>query len=142
MELLDIIIVCVSLRVGDVADVSVWVINCGGQSTLRKRSTFREGHLVDNTGFKYPPLAHISIYSSSPLFVRLGVIKLFSQESSGPRRREGDRSKNSFEGRFTAKAKVRVCFLRASRRSPRRAGKVRQRTHRQLWKPLDTHMSA
>lgn len=35
------------------------------------------------------PSANISIHSVRPPFIRAGIIKLLSQESSGPRQREG-----------------------------------------------------
>lgn len=100
------------------------MMDVSGVANQLRRSIHSGGRPPDNRqyGLQIFPAAHISIPSFRLPFVRAGIVKLFSQESSGPRRREGDHGNNSFEGRFAAKAKARVCFLQASGESPERGG--------------------
>ncbi len=57
-------------------------IHLGEEVHSRGRPTDRQ------YGLQILPSAHISIRSWGPI-IRLGIIKLFSLESSGPRQREG-----------------------------------------------------
>lgn len=78
-----------------------------------------EGHLIDNAGFRY---SLQRAFPSRP-FIRPGIIKWFSRGGCGPRRHEGIRVRNSFEGQFTAEAKASVCFLQRERERRRKEGR-------------------
>lgn len=98
-----------------------------------KRSTRGEGHLIDNTALKQS-LKHTFPFSPQACVDQAGDHQVVLSGELRSAAARGDHGENSFEGRFTAKAEVRACFVQASRESPGK--KVRERESSPAPKPI------